>query len=106
LLAFSESKVINVQTSSGGESALIACHGSPLGVGTDIGGNIVGSAGVTTLCQKVADQIAESSRRALRHLWTEGFRSTSPAGRIASNTCRNGCYRGMCWTSGEERSRS
>ncbi|KZS93299.1 amidase [Sistotremastrum niveocremeum HHB9708] len=26
--------------SSGGESALIACHGSPLGVGTDIGGSI------------------------------------------------------------------
>ena len=27
--------------SSGGESALIASHGSPLGVGTDIGGSIV-----------------------------------------------------------------
>jgi len=26
--------------SSGGEGALIACHGSPLGVGTDIGGSI------------------------------------------------------------------
>ncbi|KZV92929.1 amidase signature enzyme [Exidia glandulosa HHB12029] len=26
--------------SSGGESALIACHGSPMGVGTDIGGSI------------------------------------------------------------------
>jgi len=26
--------------SSGGESALIACHGSPLGVGTDIGGSV------------------------------------------------------------------
>ncbi|KAH7101381.1 amidase [Auriculariales sp. MPI-PUGE-AT-0066] len=26
--------------SSGGESSLIACHGSPLGVGTDIGGSI------------------------------------------------------------------
>ena len=27
--------------SSGGESALIAVHGSPLGIGTDIGGSIV-----------------------------------------------------------------
>jgi amidase len=26
--------------SSGGEGALVACHGSPLGVGTDIGGSI------------------------------------------------------------------
>ena len=28
--------------SSGGESALIAVHGSPWGIGTDIGGSIVG----------------------------------------------------------------
>lgn len=27
--------------SSGGESALISLHGSPLGIGTDIGGSIV-----------------------------------------------------------------
>lgn len=27
--------------SSGGESALIASHGSPMGIGTDIGGSIV-----------------------------------------------------------------
>lgn len=27
--------------SSGGESSLIAVHGSPMGIGTDIGGSIV-----------------------------------------------------------------
>ena len=34
--------------SSGGESALISMHGSPMGIGTDIGGSIV-SARVASL---------------------------------------------------------
>ena len=31
---------VDVTGSSGGEAALLACRGSPLGIGTDIGGSI------------------------------------------------------------------
>jgi hypothetical protein len=61
--------------SSGGESALIASRGSPLGVGTDIGGSIV-SILMSPISMHNLIEISEFLRRivvymALKALWLD-----------------------------------
>ena len=51
--------------SSGGESALISVHGSPLGIGTDIGGSIVSVATLATA--DVSTKLADRESRP--HTW-------------------------------------
>ena len=57
--------------SSGGESTLIAAHGSPLGVGTDIGGSIVSYPGCHA--QDTLTQLGTHLANSCRIYWVIWF---------------------------------